>query len=30
MRETVTPTMGTLLGIEGYTCAHCHPVGSSN
>lgn len=25
MRETVTPTMGTLLGIENYTCNHCHP-----
>lgn len=25
MREVVTPTMGTLLGIEGYTCHHCHP-----
>lgn len=24
MRETVTPTMGTLLGIEGYRCSHCH------
>ena len=25
MAETVTPTMGTLLGIEDYTCFHCHP-----
>ncbi len=25
MKETVTPTMGTLLGIENYTCNHCHP-----
>lgn len=25
MEETVTPTMGTLLGIEDYTCFHCHP-----
>lgn len=24
MREEVTPTMGTLLGIEDYTCFHCH------
>lgn len=24
MRETVTPTMGTLLGIDGYRCSHCH------
>ena len=24
MKETVTPTMGTLLGIEDYTCFHCH------
>ena len=24
MRETVTPTMGTLLGVQGYTCGHCH------
>lgn len=27
MSEVVTPTMGTLLGIEGYTCNHCHPGG---
>lgn len=25
MEEEVTPTMGTLLGIENYTCNHCHP-----
>jgi len=25
MQETVTPTMGKLLGIEGFTCAGCHP-----
>ena len=25
MAETVTPTMGTLLGEEEYTCFHCHP-----
>lgn len=25
MDEEVTPVMGTLLGIEGYTCTHCHP-----
>ena len=25
MAEEVTPTMGTLLGIENYTCHHCHP-----
>ncbi len=25
MRDRVTPTMGTLLGIENYTCNHCHP-----
>lgn len=25
MKERVTPTMGTLLGIENYTCHHCHP-----
>lgn len=24
MSEEVTPTMGTLLGIEDYTCFHCH------
>lgn len=24
MRETVTPTMGTLLGQAEYTCGHCH------
>lgn len=24
MRDEVTPTMGTLLGIEDYTCFHCH------
>jgi hypothetical protein len=28
MREVVTPTMGTLLGIDGYTCNHCHPGGT--
>ncbi len=27
MKETVTPTMGTLLGVEDYTCHHCHPGG---
>jgi hypothetical protein len=27
MKEVVTPTMGTLLGIDGYTCNHCHPGG---
>lgn len=26
MEETVTPTMGRLLGIEGTTCNHCHPA----
>lgn len=26
MTETVTPTMGTLMGIEDYSCAHCHPT----
>ena len=25
MKETVTPTMGTLLGKDDYTCFHCHP-----
>lgn len=25
MEETVSPTMGTLLGIEDYGCNHCHP-----
>ena len=25
MQEVVTPYMGTLLGIESYTCAGCHP-----
>ncbi|MEM9069905.1 MAG: hypothetical protein AAGE52_15440 [Myxococcota bacterium] len=25
MKDTVTPTVGTLLGIENYTCNHCHP-----
>ena len=25
MEEVVTPSMGKLLGIEGYTCAGCHP-----
>ncbi len=25
MQETVTPTMGKLLGIEDFTCAGCHP-----
>lgn len=29
MEEEVTPTMGTLLGIEGYTCTHCHPSAAS-
>ncbi len=24
MRDTVTPTMGTLLGVDGYRCSHCH------
>jgi hypothetical protein len=24
MRETVTPTMGTLLGEPDYSCGHCH------
>ncbi|MCA9574873.1 MAG: hypothetical protein R3B40_04195 [Polyangiales bacterium] len=24
MRDEVTPTMGTLLGMEDYTCFHCH------
>lgn len=24
MRDEVTPTMGTLLGIDDYTCFHCH------
>ena len=24
MQETVTPTMGTLLGVEDYSCWHCH------
>ena len=28
MSETVTPSMGTLLGIENYTCHHCHPSAS--
>jgi len=26
MEETVTPAMGKLLGIEGFTCAGCHPT----
>ncbi len=26
MEEEVTPTMGTILGIENYTCHHCHPA----
>jgi len=26
MREVVTPTMGTLLGVEGFTCNGCHPA----
>ena len=25
MKEDVTPTMGTLLGVDDYTCFHCHP-----
>jgi hypothetical protein len=25
MQEVVTPSMGKLLGIEGFTCAGCHP-----
>lgn len=25
MRETITPSMGKLLGIESFTCAGCHP-----
>ncbi len=25
MKDTVTPTMGTLLGEDDYTCFHCHP-----
>jgi len=25
MKEDVTPTMGTLLGMDDYTCFHCHP-----
>ncbi|NLE49131.1 MAG: hypothetical protein GX614_12080 [Sandaracinaceae bacterium] len=25
MKEEVTPSMGTLLGIERYSCMHCHP-----
>ncbi|MGD8317736.1 MAG: hypothetical protein PVH21_17970 [Myxococcales bacterium] len=25
MRETITPSMGKLLGIEDFTCAGCHP-----
>ena len=25
MKEEVTPAMGTLLGIERYSCMHCHP-----
>lgn len=24
MRDEVTPTMGTLLGMDDYTCFHCH------
>ncbi len=26
MEERVTPVMGTLLGVEDYSCAHCHPT----
>jgi len=26
MQETVTPAMGKLLGVEGFTCAGCHPT----
>jgi hypothetical protein len=25
MEETVTPTMGKLLGVQSFTCAGCHP-----
>jgi hypothetical protein len=25
MEETITPTMGKLLGVENFTCAGCHP-----
>ena len=25
MRDEVTPTMGTLLGADGFTCHGCHP-----
>jgi len=25
MQEVVTPSMGKLLGVEGFTCAGCHP-----
>jgi hypothetical protein len=25
MQEVVTPSMGKLLGIEGFTCGGCHP-----
>jgi len=25
MQETVTPAMGTLLGVQSFTCAGCHP-----
>jgi hypothetical protein len=28
MQETVTPSMGKLLGIENFTCAGCHPSAS--
>jgi hypothetical protein len=24
MRDEVTPTMGTLLGVDDYSCFHCH------
>jgi hypothetical protein len=26
MRDEVTPAMGTLLGVEAFTCAGCHPT----
>ena len=26
MQETVTPSMGKLLGIESFSCAGCHPT----
>ena len=25
MKETITPAMGKLLGVENFTCAGCHP-----